>query len=124
MCGSCREQVERGAAVRRSITGLVRGQRHSSPQICSYEQRINDTSSSSGVCEPLVSAGCDLRQRECCAAEDPGHAGDLLYVRDCVAAHPFGVAAVHGIDLISPDLLAIGFSDPQAPRDCLEAVVR
>ena len=65
-----------------------------------------------------------MRERECRAAKHPGDSGDLVHICSCVAAHPFRIAPIDGVNLVSPNLLAIRPGDPQVFRDSLKSVVR
>ena len=89
-----REQVQRRAAVRRAVAGLVRGQRHARAQVRAHEQRVDHAGGRTGVREPLVAPRRHSRERERRAAEHPRQRRDLLDVRRGVAPHARRVAAV------------------------------
>ena len=92
LCHAGGEQVQRRAAVRRAIAGLVRGQRRSRTQVSAHQQRIDHAGSRPGIGEPLVAPRRHLRQRERRAAEHAREPGDLVDVRGGVAAHARGIA--------------------------------
>ena len=115
-----REEVQRGAAVRRVAAGLVRGQRLARAQVGADEQRIDDAGRRAGVGEPLVAARRHPRQRERGAAENPGERFGLAHVRRRVAPHARRVAPVDLVDLVAANQLAIGSGDAEMARDGLE----
>ena len=119
-----REEVQRGAAVRRAVALLVRGQRHARAQVRAHEQRIDDAGRGAGVGESLVAARHHLRERERGAAEHARKRGDLLDVGGRVAAHALGIGLIDRVDLVAANELAIGSGDAEVARDGLEPVRR